>query len=218
MKHLKFLSEYLEPFYRLTKERVSETIVIFGSARIKKDGPLAHYYQAAYQLAFELTKWSLSTFGNDARRFVICTGGGGGIMEAANHGASQAGGPSIGLNIKLPHEQRPNPYVTPSLAFTFNYFCMRKLWFAKKARAIIIFPGGFGTLDELTEILTLVQTNKIDKSIPVILFGSSYWKDLINFETLIKYEMVEKSDLNLIQLVDSVPAAFTLITNNLQKA
>lgn len=217
MNPFKMLAEYLEPLYRFKKERVESTIVFFGSARIQKDGPLATYYTDAYQLANKLTAWSKSQFGNDSGKFIICTGGGGGIMEAANKGATDANGISIGLNIELPQEQKPNPYITPNLSFRFSYFFTRKYWFAKMASAIIIFPGGFGTLDELTEMLTLIQTGKINNNISVLLYGSSYWKNLINFDILVKHEMVNPSDLHFIHFEDNVEAAFHHLTNNLLK-
>ena len=149
----------------------ADTVVFFGSARLAKDGPLGRYYDDARELARLLTLWASSLPANCAR-YVVCSGGGGGIMEAANRGAADAGGRSVGLNIGLPHEQRPNPYVTPELTFEFHYFFMRKLWFAHLARALVVFPGGFGTLDEMTEILTLAQTQKLPRPIPVVLYGS----------------------------------------------
>ncbi len=130
-----------------------------------------------------------------AHRYIVCSGGGGGIMEAANRGASDAGGRTIGLNIGLPHEQRPNPYITRELSFEFHYFFMRKLWFAHLARALVVFPGGFGTLDEMTEILTLSQTRKLDRKITVLLYGSSYWKEIINFDALVRHGMISPEDL-----------------------
>ena len=160
---LRILAEYLEPMHAFHRARICDTIVFFGSARLAPDGPLGHYYDAARELARLVTTWS-KNLPSHAHRYVVCTGGGGGIMEAANRGASEAGGRTIGLNIGLPHEQRPNPYVTRELTFEFHYFFMRKLWFAHLARALVVFPGGFGTLDELTEILTLTQTRKTRSS------------------------------------------------------
>ena len=161
---LRILAEYLEPMHAFHRERVRDTIVFFGSARLASEGPLGHFYDAARELARLVTTWS-KNLPSHAHRYVVCTGGGGGIMEAANRGASEAGGKTIGLNIGLPHEQHPNPYITRGLTFEFHYFFMRKLWFAYLARALVVFPGGFGTLDELTEILTLMQTRKIDRHI-----------------------------------------------------
>jgi uncharacterized protein (TIGR00730 family) len=146
-----------------------------------------------------------------AGRYVVCSGGGGGIMEAANRGASEAGGKSIGLNIGLPHEQHPNAYITRGLTFEFHYFFMRKLWFAHLARALVVFPGGFGTLDEMMEILTLMQTRKIDRRIPVILFGSSYWKEIVDFEALARYGMIDAADLQLFHWADEPSEALALL-------
>jgi len=158
---LRILAEYIEPMQVFLREHIHDTIVFFGSARLAPDGPLGRYYAEARELARLVTAWSKS-LGSRAYRYIVCTGGGGGIMEAANRGASEAGGRTIGLNIGLPHEQRPNPYITRGLSFEFHYFFMRKLWFAHLARALVVFPGGFGTLDELTEILTLSQTRKLE--------------------------------------------------------
>lgn len=151
----------------------------------------------------------------EKHRFVVCTGGGGGIMEAANRGASDAGARTVGLNIGLPHEQRPNAYITPDLNFEFHYFFMRKLWFAHLARAVVVFPGGMGTLDELCEILTLSQTKKLARAIPVILFGSDYWQDLINFDALVSNEMISREDLNLFEFVNSPEQAFAVLQSHL---
>jgi len=139
---------------------------------------------------------------------VVCSGGGGGIMEAANRGAADAGGRSIGLNISLPHEQRPNTYITPGLTFEFHYFFMRKLWFAHLAKALVVFPGGFGTLDELMEILTLAQTHKLERKIPIILYGESYWREIINFDALVRHEVISQQDLELFTFIDEPAAAF----------
>src|SRR5262249_42837307 len=142
-----------------------------------------------------------------ANRFTVCSGGGGGIMEAANRGAAEAGGPTIGLNIGLPHEQRPNPYITPALCFEFHYFFMRKLWFAHLARALVAFPGGFGTFDELFEILTLAQTQKLDRPLPVLLYGSDYWREVVNFEALVRHGTIDREDLALFEFVDDPATA-----------
>ena len=207
---LRILAEYLEPMHAFHRERVRDTIVFFGSARLASDGPLGHYYDAARELARLVTTWS-KNLPSHAHRYVVCTGGGGGIMEAANRGASEAGGKTIGLNIGLPHEQQPNPYITRELTFEFHYFFMRKLWFAHLARALVVFPGGFGTLDELTEILTLVQTKKIDRHIPVVLYGSSYWNEIINFDALVRHGMINREDLALFQFADDPAAALGLL-------
>jgi uncharacterized protein (TIGR00730 family) len=207
---LRILAEYLEPMHAFQREGVCDTIVFFGSARLASDGPLGHYYDAARELARLVTTWS-KNLPSHAHRYVVCTGGGGGIMAAANRGASEAGGKTIGLNIGLPHEQQPNPYITRELTFEFHYFFMRKLWFAHLARALVVFPGGFGTLDELTEILTLMQTRKIDRRIPVVLYGSSYWNEIINFDALVRHGMIKPEDLALFQFADDPATALGLL-------
>jgi len=199
---LRILAEYLHPMYAFCRHRVHDTIVFFGSARLREDGPLGHYYTEARGLARLITEWSKS-LESPAHRFLVCTGGGGGIMEAANRGASDAGGRSIGLNIGLPHEQRPNPYITQQLNFEFHYFFMRKLWFAHLARAVIVFPGGFGSMDELFEILTLAQTRKLDRPVLILLYGSSFWRDIINFQALVRLGMISQEDMELFLFVDS---------------
>ena len=211
---MRILAEYLEPLDGFRRAAVHDTIVFFGSARIERDGPLGHYYDEARELARLITEWSKS-LPSHAHRYVICTGGGGGIMEAANRGASEAAGKTIGLNISLPHEQRPNPYITRELLFEFHYFFMRKLWFAHLARALIAFPGGFGTLDELMEILTLAQTRKLSRNIPVILYGKSYWKEIVNFDALRRHGMIDAADLDLFQFADEPAAALGIIKERL---
>ena len=207
---LRILAEYLQPLDAFRKHRVHDTIVFFGSARLGADGPMGRYYEAARELARLVTAWS-QTLKSPAHRFLVCTGGGGGIMEAANRGAADAGGRTIGLNIGLPHEQRPNPYITPGLCFQFHYFFMRKLWFTHLARALVVFPGGFGTLDELFEILTLSQTRKLDRRVPVLLYGAEYWKDLIRFDVLVRDGMIERRDLELLHFVESPAAGLELL-------
>jgi uncharacterized protein (TIGR00730 family) len=208
---LRILAEYLEPLASFRREKIQDTVVFFGSARLTSDGPLGRYYEDARQLARLVTIWSKSTSTADAQRYVVCTGGGGGIMEAANRGASEAGGRTIGLNIGLPREQRPNAYVTPELSFEFRYFFMRKLWFAHLAHALVAFPGGFGTLDELTEFLTLAQTQKLDRPLQILLYGSTYWKEVLNFEALVRHGMVSADDVALFQYVDAPGAALRLL-------
>ncbi|GAB3652329.1 LOG family protein [Ramlibacter alkalitolerans] len=207
---LRILAEYLGPVRAFREQGVRDTIVFFGSARLAADGPLAPYYDAARELARLVTAWS-AQLPSHGRKYVVCTGGGGGIMEAANRGALEAGGRSIGLNIGLPHEQRPNAYITPELRFEFHYFFMRKLWFAHLMRALVVFPGGFGTLDELTEILTLMQTRKIERRIPMVLFGSAYWKEVINLEALVRHGMIAAADLELLQYADDPVTALSLL-------
>jgi len=207
---LRILAEYLEPMHRFRRARVRDTIVFFGSARILPDGPLRRYYDDARELARLITAWSKG-LPSHAHKYVICTGGGGGIMEAANRGASDAGGRTIGLNIMLPREQHPNRYITRELSFEFHYFFMRKLWFAHLARALVVFPGGFGTLDELMEILTLAQTQKLMRRIRVVLYGSSYWKEIVNFDALVRYGMINAEDLGLFHFADDPAAALALL-------
>lgn len=212
---LRILAEYLEPLDRFQRAGVHDTIVFFGSARLRPDDPLGRYYEEARELARLITEWSKS-LPSHAHRYVICSGGGSGIMEAANHGASQAAGKTIGLNISLPREQHPNPYITRELLFEFHYFFMRKLWFAHLARALIAFPGGFGTLDELTEILTLAQTRKLSRDIPVILYGTSYWKEIINFDALCRHGMISPEDLALFQFADEPAGALKILKERLE--
>ena len=205
---VRIVSEYLAPLRAFSVCGVSATVVFFGSARLRAGGPLGRYVDEAVELARLVTQWSATLPGE---RLVVCSGGGPGIMEAANRGATLAGGRSVGLNIGLPHEQRPNPYITPELSFEFHYFFMRKLWFAHLARALIAFPGGFGTFDELFEILTLAQTKKIDRSIPVFLYGSAYWKEVINFDALVRHGTIGAADLKLFEFVDEPRAALQLL-------
>ncbi len=177
---------------------------------------MARYYEDARQLAFLLSKWSVQIPAR-RRRFVVTTGGGPGIMEAANLGAHQAGAKSIGLNIALPFEQSPNPYITPSLNFEFHYFFMRKFWFAYLSNALVIFPGGFGTMDELFEILTLAQTQKLAKKILVVIYGSEYWNRLINFQTMVDAGTISPEDLELFRIVDSPEEGFEFLRDGLTK-
>jgi hypothetical protein len=175
---------------------------------------MAQYYEAARRLAYLLTTWSRTLPGN-LHRFVVTTGGGPGIMEAANRGAHEAGGKTIGLNIALPCEQEPNPYITPELNFEFHYFFMRKLWFAYLAKALVVFPGGFGTLDELFEILTLAQTEKLAKRMNVLLYGEQYWRKVLNLEFLADAGTIAPEDVNLFQFVDTPEEAFAKLQESL---
>jgi uncharacterized protein (TIGR00730 family) len=176
---------------------------------------MAAYYEDARTLAGLVSTWAKALPG-PRHRFVITSGGGPGIMEAANRGAWEAGAKSIGLNIRLPFEQAPNPYVTPALNFEFSYFFMRKFWFAYLAKALVVFPGGFGTLDEMFEILTLAQTNKLANRLTVILYGTSYWKSVLNFEVLAAKGAIAQKDLSLVQYADSPDEAFALLKAGLQ--
>jgi uncharacterized protein (TIGR00730 family) len=199
---LRILAEYLQPLDAFARASVHDTIVFFGSARLSPDGALGRYYTEARELARLVTEWSRE-IASPAQRFLVCSGGGPGIMEAANRGAQDAGGRTIGLNIGLPHEQRPNPYITPGLGFEFHYFFMRKLWFAHLARALVVFPGGFGTLDELFEILTLCQTRKLERPIAILMYGPSYWREIISFPALVRHGMISEEDLGLLDFVDT---------------
>jgi uncharacterized protein (TIGR00730 family) len=237
---LRILSEYAEPLSRFRREQIQDTVVFFGSARFQSRADaekglkeaqargdrhpkaalaaveMARYYEDARRLASLLTEWSI-TIPARRRRFVVTTGGGPGIMEAANRGAKEAGGKTIGLNINLPFEQFPNPYITRSLNFEFHYFFMRKFWFAYLAKALVIFPGGFGTFDELFEILTLAQTEKMAKKILVIIYGSEYWKKLINFQVMIDAGTISAADLELFKMVDSPEEGFEYLKDGLTK-
>ena len=177
---------------------------------------MARYYEDARRLAYLLTEWS-SQIPAKRRRFVVTTGGGPGIMEAANQGAEEAGGKTIGLNINLPFEQYPNPYITPSLNFEFHYFFMRKFWFAYLAKGLVIFPGGFGTLDELFEILTLAQTEKLAKKILVVIYGSEYWKKIINFDAMVDAGVISPQDLELFKIADTPEESFEFLKEGLTR-
>ena len=177
---------------------------------------MARYYEDARRLASLLSQWSIQIPAR-RHRFVVTTGGGPGIMEAANRGAREAGAKTIGLNIHLPMEQMPNPYITPALNFEFHYFFMRKFWFAYLSKALVIFPGGFGTMDELFEILTLAQTEKLAKKILVVIYGSEYWKRLINFQTMIDCGTISPQDLELFRMVDSPEEGFEFLRDGLTK-
>jgi hypothetical protein len=177
---------------------------------------MARYYEDARRLAFLLTEWS-TQIPAKRHRFVVTTGGGPGIMEAANLGAHEAGGKTIGLNINLPFEQNPNSYITPSLNFEFHYFFMRKFWFAYLAKALVIFPGGFGTLDEFFEIVTLAQTEKLAKKIVIVMYGSAYWKKVVNFEAMVDAGMISSEDLELFRMSDSPEESFEFLKEGLTK-
>jgi uncharacterized protein (TIGR00730 family) len=241
---LRILSEYSEPLARFRREQIQDTVVFFGSARFRSRSDaqnilsglerglhgenvsphkralalvdMARYYEDARRLAFLLTKWSVQIPAR-RRRFVVTTGGGPGIMEAANLGAQEAGGKTIGLNINLPFEQYPNRYITPSLNFEFHYFFMRKFWFAYLAKALVIFPGGFGTLDELFEILTLAQTQKLAKKILVVIYGREYWNRVINFQVLVDTGTISSEDMELFKIVDSPEEGFEYLREGLTK-
>jgi len=228
----RLMSEYFGPLRLFRKYKIKDTIVFFGSARIpsperaeeiRNSGDvnnglltLADYYQHARKLAFRLTNWSKGLKGTN-HRFIVTSGGGGGIMEAASRGASEADGYAVGLNISLPFEPQGNPYVTKDLDMEFHYFFMRKFWFLYLAKALIIFPGGFGTLDELMELLTLVQTGKVKKKLPIVIFDKSYWEEVINFKALAEHGTISSKDLKLFHFADTVDDAFDFLTQELTK-
>ncbi len=234
---LRMLAEYLEPQTRFDNAGVSDTIVVFGSARTlspevagealaraektgrnvhtaRRDVENARYYEAARTLSRRLTEWA-KTIDGAQNRFVICSGGGPGIMEAANRGAADVDGVTIGLNITLPHEQHENPFITDELAFKFRYFFMRKFWFVYLAKAVIIFPGGFGTMDELFEVLTLDQTGKLEHPLPIVLFGGDYWDKVLNLDAMIEMGTIGESDLTLCLKTNSVDEAFDFLVREL---
>ena len=244
---VRILTEYLDPLARLRREEVGDTIVMFGSARIiGRERAQAHlrrlkslsgkgtsrrrialryaraavamsrYYEEARELARRITAWSL-TLGEHPRRFVICSGGGPGIMEAANRGAAEAGGKTVGLSIELPHEQWPNSYISPGLNFQFHYFFMRKLWFAQLAKALIVFPGGFGTMDELWEMLTLMQTGKLQRRNLILIYGRRYWNRVIDWREMLNWGTINRREYNLLQFADSVDEAFDRIRSGLEE-
>jgi uncharacterized protein (TIGR00730 family) len=251
---IRILSEYLEPLRRFKEQKIQDTVVFFGSARVdsrdraeralstlhargvncddrqyerelkkgRKAVEWARYYEEARELARLLTAWS-GSLKSENHRFVVTSGGGPGIMEAANRGAREAGGKTVGLNISLPFEQRANPYITDGLQFEFHYFFMRKFWFAYLAKALVIFPGGFGTLDELFEILTLVQTSKLAKNIGVVLYGREYWDQVLELQPLAEWGAIADDDLKLLHYADTSTAAFEylrdhLVANHLEPA
>ena len=241
---LRILAEYLEPLRRLKEQNIQDTVVFFGSARVhsrmhatrtldrlrkrtrrsaehtallkrsRKALEWSRYYEDARELAHQLAKWSLS-LESPRHRFVVTSGGGPGIMEAANRGAHEAGGKSIGFNIRLPFEQGANRYLTPGLHFEFHYFFMRKFWFAYLAKALVIFPGGFGTLDEMFEILTLAQTQKLSKQLGVFLYGREYWEAILDLEPMEDWGAISPADLDLLKWVDTPQEAFAQLRDHL---
>ncbi len=215
---LRILSEYLGPMARLDKAKVNSTILFLGSARANPshaDTVFTKYYWEAEELAYLLACWAIP-LKPQGKNFVICTGGGPGIMEAANRGASRAGGKSIGMNISLPQPQYPNPYITPEFNFSFHYFFMRKFWLVYKAKAVVAFPGGYGTLDEFFEIITLIQTSKISKKeITLILYGEEYWKKIIDFDQLVKIGAITEEDRCLFRFASTPKEAFLFLKKKL---
>jgi uncharacterized protein (TIGR00730 family) len=243
---IRIMSEYLEPLRRFKEQKIQDTVVFFGSARVdsreraeralrtlrargvhdakeqyekeltktRKALEWARYYEEARELARLLTAWS-GTIESGHHRFVVTSGGGPGIMEAANRGAREAGGKTIGLNIRLPFEQGANPYITDGLHFEFHYFFMRKFWFAYLAKALVVFPGGFGTMDELFEILTLVQTDKLSKKIGVILYGRDYWDQVLHLDPMAEWGAIAEKDLELLHFADTPTDAFEQLRDHL---
>ena len=240
---LRMLAEFLQPQSRFRKLKIVDTIVFFGSARLmsKRDATkvynkfktinpketsklaeelraaqmlvhMAKYYEDTVELSRRLTEWSMN-LKTQANRFIVCTGGGPGIMEAANRGAKLAGGFSVGLNISIPFEQYINKFVSPDLSFEFHYFFMRKFWFAYLAKALIVFPGGFGTMDEFFELLTLIQTGKIKKKLLLVVYDKKYWNSIINFNRLLELGVISKADLNLFSFCNTVDEAFEELKN-----
>ncbi len=229
---LRVLSEFIEPEERLAKQGVYNTIVFFGSALSvdtqafdkQKRSPAAvtekalqvsRAHEACVELSRRITAWSME-IAEPAKRFYVCSGGGPGMMEAANKGAKLGGGKSVGFNITLPFEQALNPCVSPELSFNFHYFFIRKFWFLYYAKALIGFPGGFGTLDEVFELLTLLQTRKITKQVPVVLFGKAFWNEVISFQALQEYGVIMPEDAKLFKILDDVDEAFDYITDRLK--
>lgn len=228
---LRVLAEFIEPAERLRKHGIHNTIVFFGSSRSvdnrnfeekqldeamlrNKAAKVSDAYEACVELARRIAVWSRE-IEDPVKRFYVCSGGGPGIMEAANKGVELAGGKSIGFNITLPHEQSLNPHVSPGLGFNFHYFFIRKFWFLYYAKALIGFPGGFGTMDEVFELLTLLQTRKISKKVPVVLYGKEFWSEVINFKALQEYGVIAPGDLSLFKILDDVEEAFEYITGRL---
>src|SRR3954464_11145318 len=244
---VRILAEYLDPLKRFKDQKIQDTVVFFGSARVdsreraeralrtlrargvrdadahyeselkksRKAVEWARFYEEARELARLLSAWT-QTLESENHRFVVTSGGGPGIMEAANRGAREGGGKTIGLNIRLPFEQGANPYITDGLHFEFHYFFMRKFWFAYMAKALVVFPGGFGTLDEMFEILTLVQTDKLSKKIAVVLYGREYWEHVINFEPMSEWGAIAEQDKELVKWADTPDEAFEQLRQHLE--
>ena len=212
---IRILSEYLFPLESFNKHQIDSTIVFFGSARIenKNDTPINKYYSKAKNLSYKITKWNLEKF--DGKKFVVASGAGPGIMEAANQGAHEAKGKTVGLGISLPFEQTNNKWIKKGLNFVFHYFFMRKFWFIYKTKGIVVWPGGVGTLDEFFDIITLIQTKKITRNIPIILFGKDFWDGLIDWDRLIENKVISKSDLDLFVIINSVEEAFEYLKQNM---
>ena len=213
-KNLNDLNSKLKSLDKSDKNEHKYILELIAGA--KRDLEMSKYYEDTEELAYLLTDWSIKL--KKGNKFVICSGGGPGVIEAANKGAHRAKGHSIGLNISLPFEQYPNKYISPNLNFEFHYFIMRKFWFAYPAKALVIMPGGFGTLDELMEILTLVQTEKFHKKMPIVIYGKEFWDKVINFEAFVEYRVVSPSDLKLFKFVNTPQEAFEYLKSELHKS
>lgn len=218
---LRILAEYLEPEKRFEEAEIKHTVVFFGSSRVRPEKEDKHdtkkYYWAAEEFAYQLAMWS-KELDKENHGFHICSGGGPGIMEAANRGANRAKADNIGLNISIPFEQNPNNYISENLNFEFHYFFMRKLWFLYHAKALVVFPGGFGTMDELFETLTLIQTQKLEKhTLPILLYDKSFWQDLVNFPKMVEYGLISKEDLNLFRYFNSPEEGMEILKPELLK-
>jgi uncharacterized protein (TIGR00730 family) len=215
---LRILSEYLAPLNAIQRNNVKDTIVFYGSARIQdnQNSEINKYYQKAEELSYKLTKWNMNKY-TETSRYIITSGAGPGIMSAANKGATKAGGKTIGLGISLPFEATNNKWITKGLNFVFHYFFMRKFWFIYLAKGIVVWPGGFGTLDELFDVLTLLETKKISRKIPIVLFGKDFWNGLIDWDKLVSNKLISKSDLDLFVTLDTVDETFDYLIKNMKK-
>lgn len=215
---IRILSEYLEPLSRLDEQKVNSTVLFLGSSKARPDEtePTLHrYYWETEEIAFRLAKWAIK-LKPKGKNFVVCTGGGPGLMEAANRGAARAGGKSIGMNVSIPEEQIPNAFISPELSFIFHYFFMRKFWLLNRAKAVVALPGGFGTLDELFEVLTLMQTGKIHKDqLIILLYGKKYWEEIVDFDALLTNKAIDSEDIRIFQACSTPEEAFSILKKNL---
>ncbi|MBT3796472.1 MAG: TIGR00730 family Rossman fold protein [Candidatus Marinimicrobia bacterium] len=239
-RSVRLLSEYYGPFQRFKRNNIQDTVVFFGSARLKskedataalKNAPkniskkkkkiletdldMSFYYESARELSYKMTKWS-KKLKYKKKRFIVTSGGGPGIMEAANRGATEAKGLAVGLSISLPFEQSGNEWISDDLEINFHYFFMRKFWFLYLAKAMVVWPGGVGTLDEVMEALTLIQTKKLRKKIPIVLFDSHFWNKVVNWDFLVEKGVISKSDLDLFHISDSVDDAYKYLTKKIR--
>jgi len=239
-RSVRLLSEYYGPFQRFKRNNIQDTVVFFGSARLKSkedataalnnapkniskkkrkiletDLDMSFYYESARELSYKMTKWS-KKLKYKKKRFIVTSGGGPGIMEAANRGATEAKGLAVGLSISLPFEKSGNEWISDDLEINFHYFFMRKFWFLYLAKAMVVWPGGFGTLDEVMEALTLIQTKKLRKKIPIVLFDSHFWNKVVNWDFLVEKGVISKSDLDLFHISDSVDDAYKYLTKKIR--